>query len=1260
MRKLLAMLASMALFIGLCDAQVRSSAITGVVTDSSGAVVPNAIVIVTNQDTNVGSQVETTSVGAYNVPYLPAGRYAVSVQMKGFETYRKTDIVMGTSATVRVDVALTPGSTNSAIEVKADAATMQTESAVVQTAVNQNIIANVPNINDNPLYYATLQAGVVPAPNMTSGNQLGVGASSRQAMSALRINGGTIGSNDVQLDGVSVQGSAWHETTVLPDREALQEVRVISNSFSADLGQGQGQIMMTTKSGTNQFHGSLSYRLRNEDLNANGLYNNQHSIARAKYRLNEGGGTIGGPVILPKVFNGKDKLFFFASFSRMTHADPSTYLAKVPTELERNGNFGQTKIVGDDGSPVAAQIFDPWSAASYQGSTQVFQRSAYPGAVISNVDSYGAKLMQSYPLPNHTPSDAYNANNYFFSGSTPVDRNNLATRLDYHPNNRQSLYVTAGWEGGSSTPPNLWGKNSKFVNMAWPAAISDNNPYASIGDTITLSSTTVIDIRYGLTRVKTKSSYPEGENMEYSAYGMPTAVQNLAPIPGATMSVGNFSGSGNNAGYAKLNSDGWDRKKEAQLNHVITGSITQVRGKWTLKAGAETRVYLGNWQDIYLATPIIGNNGNTGTAQFVDQYGNYSGLNTNPVQRGLDAASAFTGVLGWSLTPGTAPRLALLSRNTSFYTQNDWKVTNKLTINLGLRYEIQPGPTERYNRMASLDLTAANPFAPTGLSNTKAGLGLITFPGQDGRSRNLWNTEWNDIAPRIGAAYRFDNNLVIRGGYGRVFTPSNSGFNANGLIYGTSPYSGGANPIPYGTSNTNATPAGRFEDDTNTQIVTAPGATQSPYIYGNSLSSLGVPFFIRNDFQNGRMDQWNVFLERSFGRAWLVSAGYVGSHGSHLPWGNYSLSGTWALPDSTLKTWRNAWVASSGLSNPASTLVTNPFQSLVGKATGTIGNATISTASSMINYLALSNQTAYTTKAISDYNALQVKVEHSLSNGLQFMASYTWSKNTGTSYSSVGGETEMQSNGVAGSGGIDYRNMSNQHGLLGYDMPNRVVGMVSYLLPTGRGQALDPGNRWLRGIVGGWQVGAVVTVQSGAPWGPNCGTMNGRCNLVSGESSKVPKSLRHWYDGKTSVTLPDGRTITPAAYTYLYWNPDQFTYPVVQMPNGTYQADQYTWGATAPYLGWLRLPTTSYTNLTINRQFAVTEKFRLEFLAEASNLFNQTNFKPGAASNGVGVTLVGNSATNTQVGQNSSVSTGSLGMTFQDPRQVTLSMRMRF
>jgi trimeric autotransporter adhesin len=1260
--KLCCLLVGVCLLAGMLFAQVKSSTITGNITDPSGAVVPRASVSVLNEETNVSEETKTNDAGDYTVPYLPTGRYALWVKADGFRSYRKTGIVLAGSTAVRADAVLTTGSVDTTVEVKADALALQTENSTVQGAVNQQLIAALPNINTNPLYYASLEAGVVPAPQMYNSHALGVGFADRQQMSAMRINGGPLGTSDVQLDGVSVQGAAWHETAVVPNRDALQEVRVVTNSFSADTGNAQGLISMTTKSGTNEFHGGLNYRLRNEDLDANGFANNERGIPRTKYRVNEYGGYVGGPVILPKLFNGKNKLFFFTSYERLDHQDPDIFTGKVPTALERVGDFSQTRIRGNSGDAVPVNLFDPWSAQPLAGSTNLVQRAPYPGNVISNPDKFGEKLLAGYPLPNHAPSTPFGDGNFYFAGTTPTVRNSLTFRGDYRLGDSGSVYFTGGKSFGSATQPNAWGPQSVFGNYGWLPVVADSNPYAAVGYTLTVNPTTVMDVRYGVTRISTQGGYPAAPGaVNYSDYGMPANVQSLIALPGHAPSVGNFTAANtNNAWWSPLSSDAWDNKNEHQFNQTFTGSVTKILGKWTMKVGSEYRVDLGNYADILYATPSLGMSWTTNAA--TGQFGDLSGNNatwliSNPSNLGLDAATALTGASGYSLAGGTTVKPSFASKYAAFYTQNDWRVNDRLTINLGLRYEVQPGPTERYNQMSEYDLSVPNSYytnmSAVASPSPLATMGAVVFPGQNGLSRNLWRTSWNNISPRIGTAYRFGNSTVLRAGYGRIYVPSNSGFNANGSFYGTGPYSGGANGIPYGITATDGIPIGRFENSQNTQIIPGTGNIPAPSNY-----CCNGGWINRASYLNGVTDQWNLFLERRFGSAWLVSAGYVGSHGRDLSWRGFPVSGTWSLSNSTLQSWRNTWLASNGLTNPGATQIANPAPALIGFAGGT----KINTSSSMLPYMALSGATYLATVGSSDYNALQLRAQHSYSSGLQVMLNYTWSKSTGISGGA--GNSSMAESQMGGStspnGGIDYRNLNNDHGLLGYDTPNRFVGVVSYLLPTGKGKILDPHNAVVRAIIGDWQLASVVTLQGGMPWGPSCSTMNGRCNLVPGEPVEVPKALQHWYDGKTTVTLPDGRSITPANYTFLKFNPDLFSQPVVQFANGKYSADQYTWGGTSEYLGWLRTAGFYNTNLTVNRMFKITERYKLEVLAEATNLLNRNNLKPDQINTNVGPALVADPSRNAKVGQNTNMNFGTQGMVALDPRQVTLSLRFQF
>jgi hypothetical protein len=1258
--------------VGIClilsplSAQVKSSAITGTVTDPQGAVVSNATVTVTNDETGVRSETKTTDKGDYTVPYLPVGVYTLKVNATGFETYRKTDIALVSATTVREDIPLAVGSATATVSVRADALALQTESATIQDTVDKKLVATLPNINGNPLYYASLDAGVVPTWYMYDSQYLGVGFSDRQAMSAIRINGGELGSDDVQLDGLSVQGAAWHETAVVPNLDSLQEVRVTANTFTAETGDAQAVISMNTKSGTNQFHGDLNYMIRNEDLNANGFSNNDHGIARPAYRLLQGGGSVGGPVIIPKLFNGKDKLFFFVSYLKLTHSNPVTALSHVPTDLERAGDFSQSMIPDINGNPVNVNIYNPFTATPVPGSTTLFQRQIYPNAKVTNPNQYGMALLKGYPEPNHPASDAYQNNNYFFSGTQPEVRQSLNTRADYRLGQKQAFYFTGGLSEGSTAPPNIWGANNIFKNLNWPGLTTDNNPYGALGDTIVLNPTTVVDVRYGVTRINTQSRTPPSTGINDTQYGMPSNVGALTVDAGDAPVVGNF-GSTDNAnfdGVGSLNLPWWDNKSEHQTNHAVTGSITKELGKWTLKGGAEYRVYLGNWADLEFPTATIGLVSISDSASGSGQLSLINGSNApqiaNPADRGLTLSTPVTGALGWGMPSGSSPVEALAAKYVAFYTQNSWRVSKKWNFSLGLRYEVQPGPTERFNRMSSVNLSAQNPFATGSFTNPQGGFGLLTFPGVGGVDRNLYETSYNNVSPRLGATYQFDNSTVLRGGYGRNYLPSNTGFNANGLIYGTSPFSPGADSIPYGLTQ-NGLPVGTFDQPQNTNIIPAAGATQAPSIYGNNSSGSGVDIFDRYGYKTGVTDQWNFFIERRFGPAWLVSVGYVASRSSNLPWRQFAINGPWNVPSGTLQGWRNTWVASNGTNDPSQAQVPNPLPALIGKAAGPIGSTNLTALQAQESYLPFLGQTISESYGSSNYNALEFRGKHAFSHGFLLMANYTWSKtlgDTGGAGSQTFAESQMDGSQASGAG-VDYINRRANYSLLGFDTPNRFVATASYLLPTGRGMALDPGNAVMRAVIGGWTVSSVTTVQTGMPWAPDCGgTMNGRCNVVSGEPLEVPKSLQKWYDGATGVTLPDGRTIIPGAYTFLKWNPDRFAQPVVQFPNGTYGVDQYTSGSTPMNEGDLRSPIFSMTNISVIRKFALGEWGSMDVHVDATNAFNRTQFLPYAENNSVGSILSAGGGAN--VGQNSNTSFGTLSQSFAEPRQLTITLRLDF
>jgi hypothetical protein len=329
--------------------------------------------------------------------------------------------------------------------------------------------------------------------------------------------------------------------------------------------------------------------------------------------------------------------------------------------------------------------------------------------------------------------------------------------------------------------------------------------------------------------------------------------------------------------------------------------------------------------------------------------------------------------------------------------------------------------------------------------------------------------------------------------------------------------------------------------------------------------------------------------------------------------------------------------------------------------------------------------------ATSLYHSLQVKAQHSYSSGLSAQFSYMFSRATGLTggqtTSNGNGSTYAQSQVSTGAtplGGGDYRDNSHNRSLLNYDVPNRFVAVVSYLTPTGKGQRFDPGNPAARAIIGQWNIATVVTLQQGQPWGPNCGQAgggnaeNGRC-LYTGQPLKLPHSFEKWADGSTPITLPDGRTYTPASHTKPYWNPDAFTGQMVQWNDaipavpasgdnpgspavpGTWHQAEYWLGNTPQAMPQLRMPAFQNVNLSVSRKFPITEGMSFEILAEATNAFNHANYEGNAINNGYGNLIhANNPSTGSLVGQNASNNAGAMSLSYIDPRQLTLSARFDF
>lgn len=1233
---------------GLAYGQIRSGTINGSVKDSTGAVMPTAVVTIVNQETNITASMTASESGQFVFPYLPAGRYTVTVSAPGFVTFKESGLKLETAQNVRMDAVMNPSTVETTVEVQARSALIQTDSTSVSGSLQAEAIDAIPNVTQNPLYYAFLQNGVQPrnsATATTGDNSFGIGVNGRRQFSAVGINGGRAFTNDIQLDGLPVMGGGYNEAAVIPNTEGLQEVRVISNNFSAEYGRGQGVISMSTKSGTNQFHGQGTYTLRNEALNANTNSNKANGSPRGPFKSHEWGAAVTGPIV-------KNKVFFSSSYHYLRFNRGITNLSTVPTDLERVGNFSQTLVRETTGLPVPAQVFNPYSVV--QQGTDLYQRAPYPNAIVTN-DSpafAAAQYMYSfYPKPNRTPDDVYNTNNYSSATIQNIRRQNLNTRIDYRLG-RHSIYGSGGFGYGTVLNPRAFGASP--FNGA-PALTKDKNPYGQIGDTIVLSPTLIVDVRYGVTRINTLAFAGDKSGFtDYDKIGVPRNLQPYIQIYGAAPVVSNYSGgSGGGSNWSAVATGNFGTKHEQQMSHVLSGSVTKTHGAWTHKWGGEFRNLLSNYSDLEEASvsmPSVSNAvGGNFTFQYTTATGGVAQQNTANVQKGINAATMFTGAGLWWIRPGANLLAAFGQPYYALFSQNDWRATSKLTVNLGLRWDLQPGPTERYDRMAAYDLEKQNPYGT---------LGAIAFPGTNGYSRGLWDTHYNNWGPRVGMAYQATPGLVLRGGFGVTYLPSNTGYFSGPNDYGSTSFGSGTNIIPYGNTP-NGVPAYRFTDPVPLSL--AVGANvNDPSIYGVSEARF------ERHLKNGVSKQWNFFVQKSFARSWFVSAGYSGTASRNLSNRNQVFESKQNVPASVLASWKQQYIASNGVTNPSDLQVPNPLQPASGPLrnfNGAIGAATVAQYIPYVPYVYLfgTGSRINDSRGFADYNSLQLRVSHAFSHGFQFDFNYTWSKEL--DYTSTATEDGQGFNSGGTAGAPDILNLRNNRRYGSADAPHRATAVVVYELPFGPGKPLATGNKVVDFIVGNWQAGSVVTAQSGMPIilsGASDGALVGRPNRIPGAALEVPEEMQKWYDGVTPVTLPCGRIVTPAKNTFLKYNACAFEGQTILAPNGKFIADQFWVGQAAQDYGDFRGPGRFNIDMSLRRTFRIREHMTLNFNADATNLLNSAQYS-GAHAGGLGSTnLVDNPAKGLKVGMGTNDAFGTIGLATFDPRQVTMRLLLRF
>jgi hypothetical protein len=1132
-------------------AQSDRGTITGTVFDPANAAVANATVAVTHLETGGQYKTATTSTGNYTLTSLPVGTYSLTIDVPGFKKFVQTGIAVAVAQVARLDITLQVGSNTESITVTADADLLKTENAeqsFVTTNERLDQLALPPLYVRNPLNWANEVPGVTGNVNGPAGS------------STIRVNGSPATTYKVLVDGQDITSSIdpSHTLEQQPSVEALQEFALESSNFAAEFGQVQGGLFnFTSKSGTNQIHGSAYSYFRNEDLNASTPYTHVHP----KVRAYDWGGTIGGPVYIPKLYNGRNKTFFFFNWEKYQTIGNASSFITLPTASMRNGDFSSVltgKQLGTDalGRPIYQNaIYDPATARVVNGQTIT---DPFPGNIIpmNRLNPVALKIQSYFPQPTLNQQ----INNFAQTCATPDDRTLPSFKIDQNFGTKSKLsfywseydYESIGRADCLPQP----------ISVVTTRSIPTHTYRLSYDYTVT--PTFLIHAGAGFVHYYTNAfpySQVNGFNSA-SQLGLPGAVEPGFPAIG----FGSAAQGGSSVSIGSTN--GGAVTIADKPTAVLSGTL--IRGNHTYKAGGEFRIDTwindtqANTQGNYTFSPnetALPYLGTTTVAGGSIGYG-YAGF-----LLGL-ADSAF-------VSPPESPEIR--KNAWGLYLQDTWKITRKLTLDYGLRWDYQDPYHEIYNRIGSFGPSVPNPSAgglPGGLMYAGDG------PGQC--HCQLAYAYPYAVGPRFGIAWQALPKTVIRGGWGLVYgtTPTSSYFSqANGV--GWTNYSVSA--------PTFGTPAATLSQGLVYPPSALVGTLYNPGLYPSPGQISPTPTWI--DPNGGgrppRISQWSLSVQREIVRDIVVEASYVGNRSA---WD----SANSLIDINALGTDR---IAAAGLninSTADQTLLKSTFSSGLPQARGfKIPYAGFPMGQTLAQSLRPYPQFGTIGALWADlgdtwYNALQTKVTQRYKHGLTTTASFTWSK-----LEVLGAES--------GTGGGDpvnnVFNRQNQKTISAADQPFFLNIAVTYRTPR-----LGP-NALVRNVVGGWSMSAILTYSSGLPIAVP-GSQNNLSQLLfrGTFANRVPGQPLYLNNPNCGCVDPNKQlALNPAAWT---------------------DPAPGTWGTSAAYYSDYRQPRMPSENMGFGRIFRLREGITMEVRAEFQNIFNRVYLNAGASTNALATTTM--------------------------------------
>jgi hypothetical protein len=1024
--------------------------ITGEVKDSSGAFMPGASVTVTNTATNVARATTSNSAGIYSFPDLTPGVYQVKVVAPGFEVVVKTNVVLQVQQTERVDFQLAVGQAIQTIEVGANAALLATENATIGTVIEQRSIVDLP-LNGRSFFSL-----VALSPNVTYGFTPAQQASSRLGGSrstlTISMSGARATWSNYTLDGITNTDVDFNTYILQPSVDALQEFKVQSGVYPAEFGREAGQVNVSTRPGSNQYHGTAFEFLRNNILDARNYdfssasrSATNPSPASTPYRQNQYGYTLSGPVRIPKLFNGTNRLFFMSNYEGFNSRTTATSFATTMTAAMRNGDF----------SAIPTALQDPLSRS---GTFPNIVSTPFGGNQIpaNRVDKNSQLLMSKFfPLPNQPATAGLPFRNYQYLSKTPVDKNAVTERIDFNESSKSQWFGRYSWTDESTLTPGITSNDGQTLYTRASQWVASN--------VRTISPTKVNEARFGYSSLFNNITQQLAgiENVD-SELGIPVAVtdKNSWGIPNVQLS--------NN-----LTSFGNPTSSPFQINDRIyqgLDNFSWVRGRHSLRMGGEYR---------YDEFPQLGNEFPRGQFFFTGQFTNT--VTASAQTGGYSGADFLMGDMNNSIIAVALASSKFTNSEWAAYVDDTWRVNPRLTLSLGLRWEVAQPMKDASGNEVSVQLNS--PLSPTanvqdlslhpvyvraGSGNFYDGLSFnykaywaaqgATVAGapplqvaRDGRlGSRLVNTNYNNFAPRIGIAWSPSSQWSVRAGFGMFYSQEskNSIFDLNRGLGGR-------------TGQVTATTYGQPTFGYTNFINTASLPASIP---------IGLTWGVNPHLPTTYTMQYVLDIQRSIGKSTTLEAGYTGSQSRHL--------------DDLIN-------AGQPVPGTASVVTRLPYPEF---------------AAAGIQYLHADGT--------GNYNALGVKLSQRFGTNLTTLLSYTFSKalDDGSAIRGPGNDF-VPANSLCPK--------TCEYGPSAFNVPHRFVASIIYTLPFGKGQAFLNRGGIVNHVVGNWQVSTISTIQSGAVtetstydsagvvFSPN----GARLNCVAGASQVQPNPGQNgWYN----------------------------------------------------------------------------------------------------------------------------------------------------